>query len=80
MRPHLLEVQRRSTRPEDLRARILRVHAAGPTVKIELALEGGGTAQAELSQEQQAGLRLRSGEEVFVRPREHRVFGGDYEI
>jgi sulfate transport system ATP-binding protein len=80
VRPHLLEVLRAPTRPEDLRARVARVHAAGPTVKVELATEGGGTVQAELSQEQHDALKLSRGEEVFVRPRQKRVFVEDYEI
>jgi sulfate transport system ATP-binding protein len=80
VRPHLLEVNRRRSRPEDLRARIERIHAAGPTVKLELATEGGGRAQAELSQEQFEALGLVRGEEVFVRPREKRVYVEDYTI
>ncbi len=80
VRPHLLEVHRLSSRPEDLRARVLRVHAAGPTVKVELATEESGRLQAELTQEQQDVLRLKRGEEVFVRPRQKRVFVEDYEI
>ena len=56
------------------------MHAAGPTVNVELATEEGDALQAELSQEQQAGLRLRRGEEVYVRARQKRVFVEDYEI
>jgi sulfate transport system ATP-binding protein len=80
VRPHLLEVNRRRSRPEDLRARVERIHAAGPTVKVELVTEAGGLAQAELSQEQFEGLRLVRGDEVFVRPREKRVYVEDYAI
>jgi sulfate transport system ATP-binding protein len=63
-----------------MRARVERIHAAGPTVKLELATESGGLAQAELSQEQFEALRLVRGEEVFVRPREKRVYVEDYTI
>jgi len=80
VRPHLLEVNRRRTRADDMRARVERIHAAGPTVKLELATDGGGLAQAELSQEQFEALRLVRGEEVFVRPREKRVYVEDYTI
>jgi sulfate transport system ATP-binding protein len=80
VRPHRLEVSRRRTRPDDLRARVERVHAAGPTVKVELATENGSHAQAELSQEQFEALRLVRGDEVFVRPREKRVYVEDYAI
>jgi sulfate transport system ATP-binding protein len=80
VRPHLLEIRRARTRPEDLRARIERVHAAGPTVKVELVTEGGGAVQAEISQEQLADLKLEKGEQVWVRPRQKRVFAEDYSI
>ena len=80
VRPHRLEVSRRRTRPDDLRARVERVHAAGPTVKVELATESGSHAQAELSQEQFEALRLVRGDEVFVHPREKRVYLEDYSI
>jgi sulfate transport system ATP-binding protein len=80
VRPHLLEIHRRPTRPEDLRARVLRLHAAGPTVKVSLETEGGEVAQAEISQEQHEALKLVRGEEIWVRPREKRVFVEDYEI
>ena len=80
VRPHLLEIRRARTRPEDLRARIERIHAAGPTVKVELVTEGGGPVQAEISQEQLAELKLERGEQVWVRPRQKRVFVEDYSI
>jgi sulfate transport system ATP-binding protein len=79
VRPHLLEIHRERSRPDDLRARIERIHSAGPTVKVELSTEGG-PAQAEISQEQYEALRLRRGEEIFVRPRHKRVFAEDYTI
>ena len=68
-----------AARPDDLRARIERIHSAGPTVKVELSTEGG-PAQAEISQEQYEALHLRRGEDVFVRPRHKRVFAEDYTI
>jgi sulfate transport system ATP-binding protein len=80
VRPHRLEIHRRATRPEDLRARVLRLHAAGPTVKVSLELESGGLAQAEIPLELPEGLGLGRGVEVWVRPREKRVFVEDYEI
>ena len=80
VRPHLLEIRRARSRPEDLRARIERIHAAGPTVKVELVTEGGGPVQAEISQEQLAELKLERGEQVWVRPRQKRVFVEDFSI
>ena len=80
VRPHRLDVARRPAHPDDVRARVERIHAAGPTVKVVLATEDGGVAQAELSQEQYAALGLARGEVVFLRPRETRVYVGDYAI
>jgi sulfate transport system ATP-binding protein len=80
VRPHLLEIHRQKARPEDLRARVERIHAAGPTVKVELVTEGGGPAQAEISQHDYEALRLVRGEEVYVRPRRKRVYIDDYQI
>jgi sulfate transport system ATP-binding protein len=79
VRPHLLEIHRDRSRPDDLRARVERIHAAGPTVKVELVTDSG-RAQAEISQEQYERLGLERGEEVYVRPRQRRVFAEDYTI
>jgi len=80
VRPHLLEIHRRCTRPEDLRAHVERIHAAGPTVKVELVTEAGGGVQAEISQQHYEDLQLRRGDAVYVRPRQQRVFVEDYAI
>ena len=80
VRPHLLEIDRRAGAAEQTRARIERIHAAGPTVKVELVSDGGEVLQAELSQERHRALRLVRGETVFVKPREKRVFVEDYAI
>jgi sulfate transport system ATP-binding protein len=80
VRPHLLEIHRAKGHPEDLRARVLRIHSAGPTVKVELVTEGNGAVQAEISQQHYEDLRLARGEEVYVRPRQKRVFVEDYSI
>jgi sulfate/thiosulfate transport system ATP-binding protein len=79
VRPHLLEIHRDRARPDDLRARVERIHSAGPTVKVELVTDTG-RAQAEISQEQYERLGLERGEEVYVRPRQRRVFAEDYTI
>jgi sulfate transport system ATP-binding protein len=79
VRPHLLEIQR-SGGEGSLRATVQRVHAAGPSVKIELVTPGGELLQAELSQERYERLGLERGQEVFVWPRSPRVFVEDYTI
>ena len=79
VRPHLLEIER-SASEGALRATVQRVHAAGPSVKVELVTQGRELLQAELSQERYKKLGLERGQEVFVRPRSPRVFVEDYTI
>jgi len=79
VRPHLLEIER-SGGDGALRATVQRVHAAGPSVKVELVTQAGELLQAELSQERYKRLELERGQEVFVRPRSPRVFVEDYTI
>jgi sulfate transport system ATP-binding protein len=79
VRPHLLEIER-SASEGALRATVQRVHAAGPSVKVELVTQSGELLQAELSQERYKKLALERGQEVFVRPRSPRVFVEDYTI
>ena len=81
VRPHLLSVSRQPG-PSGVRARVERVHAAGPTVKVELRTEAGETIQAELAPADQQRLALHRAEEVWVSPRQSRTFGPgeDYSI
>jgi len=82
VRPHLLEVERRSHGEGDgeLRARVERIHAAGPTVKLDLLTDAGDRVQAELTQERYRGLGLARGAIVFLKPRQKRVFVNDFSI
>jgi sulfate transport system ATP-binding protein len=82
VRPHLLEVERRSNGDVDgeLRARVEHIHAAGPTVKLDLVTDAGDSVQAELTQERYRGLGLARGTVVFVKPRQKRVFVNDFSI
>jgi sulfate transport system ATP-binding protein len=84
VRPHLLEVERRANGGPggegELAARVERVHAAGPTVKLELLTDAGESVQAELSQERFRSLGLSKGTRVFVRSKQKRVFVNDFSI
>ncbi|RIL03427.1 MAG: sulfate ABC transporter ATP-binding protein [Proteobacteria bacterium] len=81
VRPHLLDVSREASE-RGARAVVERVHAAGPTVRVELRTEAGERIQAELTQEQHAQLALARAEAVWVRPRAGRTFAPaeDYAI
>ena len=79
IRPHLLEIERRPVN-NSFKARIKFINAAGPLVRVELVADSGDTIQVELSQERYRSLALKKEEEVYVVPKEVRVFGGDYAI
>ena len=82
VRPHSVEIGRVANGEDSRRARVQRVHVAGPTVKVELMTEQGNVVQADISQEQQRNLVLARGDEVWVRPKESRHFSSveDYSI
>ncbi|HTY17901.1 MAG TPA: sulfate ABC transporter ATP-binding protein [Myxococcota bacterium] len=80
VRPHLLEVHRGPAGAGDIRARVLRIHAAGPTVKVELRTERGELVHAEISQHRHGALGLLRDDDVYVRPTHPHVFSDDYSI
>jgi len=73
-RPHLLEISAQPTRQAQFCARIARINAAGPVVKVELATGTGAMVQAEMSQERYRSLQVHKGSEVFVHLRDMQVF------
>jgi sulfate transport system ATP-binding protein len=70
VRPHELEVSR--DLPEDVKAvaaSVVRIHAAGPQVRVELSIAGNGRpVAAELGRRQFEQLALVPGDNVFVWP------------
>ena len=76
VRPHELEVSRNL--PSDRKAvlaRIVRIHAAGPKVRLELSIAGNGRpVSAELGRKQFEELALAAGEEIFVWSESIRLF------
>jgi sulfate transport system ATP-binding protein len=81
VRPHMIDVSRQPS-ARGVRARVERVHAAGPTVKVELVTDAGERLQAEIPQDHQRSLALARQEEVWVSPRQSRTFAAaeDYSI
>ena len=56
-------------------ARIVRIHAAGPRVRLELSVSGNGSLfNAEVPKSQFRDLALQVGDEIFVRPQSIRIF------
>ncbi len=76
VRPHLLDVQLESDGGESnlFPATVLRVNPAGPQVKVELRARWGDLVQVEMGHERYKSLGLVPGAEVFVRPKEAKVF------
>ena len=55
--------------------------SAGPSVRVTLFIEGTGEfVEAELTRDVFQNLGLQQSEEVFIRPRQVRVFVEDYQI
>jgi sulfate transport system ATP-binding protein len=75
LRPQDVEVDSSdSDNPGAASARIARLHAAGPAVRLELVLGDDTALWVEISQRRQALLALREGSNVRVHPRTWRAY------
>ncbi len=88
-RPHDLEIARHRDGSPTVEAVVRHIYAAGPVVRLDLERrDNGDTIAAELTRDQHRDLGLQVGEDVYVRPRNMRVFlsehretgGEDYSI
>ena len=77
VRPHDLEIDIRATVKPHLRGRVQFVNAAGPQVKVEVLTEFGEVLQVEISQARYRALSIAKGSEVYIKPKELRVFFDD---
>ena len=79
VRPHELEVSR--DLPPDERAvvaSVVRIHSAGPQVRLELSIAGNGRPfTAELGRKQFEEMALAPGDNIFVWPQSIRLFDDD---
>jgi sulfate transport system ATP-binding protein len=75
VRPHEVTIDTKSNGLPNIPAEVLRVHSAGPIVRVDLRTSAGQTLIAELSQERFPTMHIEPGSRVFVRPRHIRVFG-----
>jgi sulfate transport system ATP-binding protein len=82
VRPHEFDIERMSQNGDAVAARIIRIQSAGPVVRVELKSEHGDSIQVELTHDRYNALVLRTGETVFVKVRDARVFfsADDYQI
>ncbi len=81
-RPHDMEIERHPPVHEGFIPVIIsHIHAVGPSVRLDLRRsDNGDSVTAELNKERYRELALKTGEQVFVRPRHLRVFVEDYSI
>jgi sulfate transport system ATP-binding protein len=81
VRSHDIEIDRTALDSTSLRAEVKHIQKLGPAVRISLAIEGNSEfIEAELTRDVFQTLGLQQGEQVFVRPRQVRVFVEDYQI
>ena len=59
---------------EYVKARVIHINPAGPLVKIEMERRNGQVLTGEISKEVSDMLALKKNDEIFVRPRNTRVF------
>ncbi|MBL8395999.1 MAG: sulfate ABC transporter ATP-binding protein [Candidatus Accumulibacter sp.] len=72
VRPHDIEIEHRSV-TGSLEATVQEVHAIGPLVRVELA-HGSELIEVELTRERANVLALVEGQQVWLKPRQLRVF------
>jgi len=79
VRPHELELSR--TLPahgKAVSASVVRIHAAGPQVRLELSIAGSGRpVTAEVDRRRHEELALAPGDNIFVWPQSIRLFDDD---
>jgi len=74
VRPHLLEIELQPNGNDHFRAKVEHIHAAGPVVRVDLITDWGDPVHVELSHERNRALGLKRDAEVFVIPKERKVF------
>jgi sulfate transport system ATP-binding protein len=80
VRPHEFEVHAQANGDYSLRATVSRVHSAGPNARLQLVAESGESLAVEMPQERFRELDIRAGSQVFLTPRDVKVFVADYVI
>ena len=80
-RPYEMIVTREPGDASAIRAHVRHIFGVGPNVKLEIQRCDTGTLlEAELGRKHFSELDLKLGDEVYVTPRNLRVFAEDYSI
>ena len=66
VRPHLLTISHSARGHDEFPARVVRVNAAGPLVRVDLVSALGEPVRVEITQERLQALQLQRDSEVFV--------------
>lgn len=74
VRPHDFEIHAQPNGRPGFLARISKILTAGPQVKIELMSHGGELVNVEMAHDRFQGMHMTAGAEVYVSPRDARVF------
>ena len=80
VRPHDLEIHTQRNGNSSLQAKVLRIHSAGPTVRIQLCGEGDQPIYVEMPHDRFREEPFAVGAEVYVTPRNPHVFVHDFSI
>ncbi len=82
VRPHDLEIETEKVSEDTVLATISHIHMVGPIVQVELKREGFDEfLEAEISKEHFRFLQLSIGKQVYIRPKQLKVFiPEDYSI
>jgi sulfate/thiosulfate transport system ATP-binding protein len=74
VRPYELEIERFPSNGTSVSARISRIQSAGPIVRVELTSDQSDSITVEMTHERYRDLSIKTGESVFVKLRDARVF------
>jgi sulfate/thiosulfate transport system ATP-binding protein len=75
VRPHDIEVDRKPNGGGGIEAIVRDVRQLGATVRLELERrDGGGLVEAQMSRDRYRDYELQSGEQVFIRPQNLRIY------
>ncbi|HLF95611.1 MAG TPA: sulfate ABC transporter ATP-binding protein [Methylococcaceae bacterium] len=74
VRPQDIDIVRQLNGTPLIAAVVSHIQAVGPVVRLELETPEGEAIEAELTRERFRELELREGEQVYVRPRQLRLF------
>jgi sulfate/thiosulfate transport system ATP-binding protein len=81
VRPHEIDLHLTRNGDSSASARVKRIHPVGSVVTVELELlDGGKEVEVELSRERYETLGLSPGKQVYISPRDLRIFADHYSI